>query len=212
MEELKKLAAEEAVKLVKDGMVVGLGTGSTAKFAVEALKDKDIRGIPTSKDTAALAESVGIKLIRLHECDSIDIAIDGADQVDPDLNLIKGGGGALTREKIIDSTAKQFIVITDESKMVDKLTFPLPVEVLDFGWTEAKKRLEALGAKVTKRDFITDNGNLILDCRFSEVIPELGEKISQIPGVVEHGIFPKEMVTKVIVGTSKGVKVYEKRG
>lgn len=211
MEALKKLAAEEAVKLVSDGMVVGLGTGSTAAFAIEALKARDIRGVPTSEATAELARQYGIRLVHLHEIDSIDIAIDGADQIDPHLNLIKGGGGALTREKIVDSMAKRFIVIADESKMVKTLTFPLPVEVLEFGWTEVKRRIEALGAHVTTRDFVTDNGNLILDCKFQEVKPEIGQRISQMPGVVEHGIFPREMVTKVIVGTEGGVKVYERR-
>lgn len=209
MDEMKRRAALEAVKLVSTGMVVGLGTGSTAAFAIEALEDKDITGVPTSKATEMLCRNFGIRTVSPNEINHIDIAIDGADQVDPSFNLIKGAGGALTREKIVASMAERFVVVVDRSKLVKKLSGQLPVEVLPFGWTEAKHRLQALGAEVRQRDFITDNGNFILDCRFDEIDVSLGPKILDIPSVVEHGIFPHEMVSQVIVGRKGSVKIYD---
>lgn len=211
----KELVGKEAADLVKNGMVVGLGTGSTVFYTLQALGEKklDITCVATSKDTEEKAAEFGIKIVDIDSVDKIDIAIDGADEVDKDLNLIKGGGGALTREKIIDYLAESFVVITDESKMSEVLgSFPLPVEVLQFGWQQTKKKLEALGCKVTKRDFVTDNGNFILDCKFESILKpaKLERIINNVPGIVENGIFRSENVSEVWVGTKEGVKKHTK--
>ena len=175
-EDLKKLAGEKAVEYIKDGMIVGLGTGSTVEYALRKLgqlvrEGLDIQGIPTSIYTQRIAKEEKIPLTTLEENPDIDITIDGADEVDSDLNLIKGGGGALTREKIIAFNSKKVIIIVDDSKIVKCLgiDFPLPVEVTKFGWTATKKTLESFGCTVELRKvmgdepFITDNGNYILD-------------------------------------------------
>lgn len=218
----KRVAAEASVELVRDGMVVGLGTGSTANYAIEGLGRKvtdglRIKGVATSKATEQLARKVGIPLITLEEAGEVDLTIDGADEVDPRLNLIKGMGGALLREKIVAFASKEEVIIVDDSKLVDALgsKSPLPVEVVPFGHARTKESLQALGCKAVlkggSKPFITDNGNLIYECRF-ELIQDaemLEAEIDMIPGVVESGLFI-DLATKVIVASAKGVEVLSK--
>jgi ribose 5-phosphate isomerase A len=199
----KQIAARAAVELVQSGNIVGLGSGSTATYAVQYLAERvrkglKILGIPTSQRTKQLAEQLGIPLTTLDEHDQIDIDFDGADEIDSQLNLIKGGGGALLREKIIASASKRFIVMADSTKQVHHLgEFPLPVEVIPFAQSLIAKRIAALGAKVSLRNYaygnpyVTDEGHHILDCTFGKIAdpPALAEKLRAIPGVVEHGLF-----------------------
>ena len=199
----KEAAARASLRFVKDGQVVGLGTGSTATHFIKLLgneveKGLRIRGIPTSDRSRELALSLGIPLITLDDCQEIDVTVDGADEVDPQLRLIKGGGGALLREKIVASATRQMIVVADRSKQVPRLgKFPLPVEVIRFAQALVSKRIRALGAEVQLRrnpdgsPFITDENNHILDCRFGEMgDPDgLARELSWMPGVVEHGLF-----------------------
>jgi len=199
----KEAAGRAAAKLVRDGDVVGLGTGSTAYFAVVALGGRvkaglKIIGIPTSIQTAELARVVGIPLTTLEEHPEIDITIDGADEVDPKLNLIKGGGGALLREKVVASATKKMVVVADSGKIVSALgRFPLPVEVISFARAVVEKKIVSLGATPklrTKPDgspFLTDNGNQILDCSFGTIADPsaLARELNGTPGVVEHGLF-----------------------
>jgi ribose 5-phosphate isomerase A len=199
----KEAAARASLRFVKDGQIVGLGTGSTAAYFIQLLGDAvkkglRIRGIPTSVRSGEQAASLGIPLTTLDECPEIDVTVDGADEVDPELRLIKGGGGALLREKIVASATKQLVIVADASKRVPVLgRFPLPVEVIKFAQALLVKKIEALGAKVSlRRDaegkpFLTDENNHILDCRF-EQIPDadgLARQLSDMPGVVEHGLF-----------------------
>jgi ribose 5-phosphate isomerase A len=216
--ELKKLAAERAVQFVEDGMIVGLGTGSTAEFAIRRLgaltkEGRSIKAIPTSQRAKKLAMELGIPLIDFDETVTLDVTIDGADEVDSNLNLIKGGGGALTREKIVAYHSKRQIIVVDESKIVKRLgaDFPVPVEVVKFAWAATKKSLEELGCTAQLRTimnekYITDNGNYILDCDFGPINnPEALEKdINAIPGVVENGLFIG-LVDEVIVGSRQGL-------
>lgn len=214
-------AANEAVKLIKDGMVVGLGTGSTAKIAVDLIGKRlsekfQITGMPTSIKTKNQAEKLGIKLIGIDELDSIDIAIDGADEVSPDLSLIKGLGGALLREKKVEKKAKQLIIIVDESKIVEKLGVGfLPVEVSVENHDSTKKEITKLGCSAQLRieantqPFITDNQNYIYHCKFEHGIEdpkELDKKLMKIAGVVDTGLFIN-MTSKVIIGTTSGTKI-----
>ena len=199
----KQAAARAAVELVKSGEIVGLGSGSTAAFAVQFLAERvraglKILGIPTSIHTQQLATQLGIPLTTLDEHPVIDIDIDGADEIDPQLNLIKGGGGAFLREKIIASVSRRFIVIGDSEKQVSTLgRFPLPVEVVPFAENLIKTRIEALGAKVSLRPntngkpYVTDEGHHILDCNFGKIADPAGlaQKLRAIPGLVEHGLF-----------------------
>ena len=199
----KQIAARAAVDLVEAGSVVGLGSGSTAAFAVRFLAERvrsglKIVGIPTSQQTKHLAEQLGIPLATLDDHPKIDIDIDGADEIDPQLNLIKGGGGAFLREKIIASVSRRFIVIADSAKQVRQLgEFPLPVEVVPFAQSLIKPQIEALGAQVSLRSYaygnpyVTDEGHHILDCNFGEISDPsaLAEKLCHIPGVIEHGLF-----------------------
>ncbi len=216
---LKEMAAMSAVKLVKDGQIVGLGTGSTAYFAIKELERRireealDVTGIPTSKATEKIARKAGIPLTTLQEHDEIDIDIDGADQVDSRLNLVKGGGGAHFREKLVASNSRRVVIIVDESKITSKLSYPVPVEVLPFSFVPVKKKLEALGSvpklrMAGKTPFITDNLNYVIDCDFG-VMEEPGKleaKINSITGVIENGIFTG-LTSEVHVGTKKGVKI-----
>ncbi len=222
-EELKRIAAESAASLVQDGDVVGLGTGSTAKHVLVALSRRvrqegvRITGIPTSADTRIFATSLGLKLSTLEEHPEVDIAIDGADQLTEGLELVKGGGGALLREKVVASCAKRFVVVADESKLVERLSMPVPVEVLPFAWKPAERALMGMGARrVSLRTgsgkagpVVTDNGHYILDADFGEIgEPEaLEARINRITGVVENGIFCPEMVSEVHLGTGAGVRV-----
>ena len=223
-EELKKLAGEEAVKHIEDGMIVGLGTGSTVEYTLREIgkrikKGLKIQGIPTSVHTKRIAKEENIPLTNLEDNPEIDVTIDGADEVDSSLNLIKGGGGALTREKIIAYHSKKLIIVVDDSKIVKALgiDFPLPVEVIKFSWESTKKALEDFDCSVERRKimgdepFITDNGNYILDCEFERIDdPESLEKdINLIPGVVENGLFIG-LATEVIVGGKQGILTLNK--
>jgi len=219
----KQITGEKAAEYVKDGMIIGLGTGSTAYYAVKKIGEMvrgglTVKAIPTSKETAELAQEEGIELIELADVDKLDLTIDGADEVDKDFNLTKGGGGALLREKIVASASERLIIIVDESKLVDKLgEFPLPVEITPFSWQYTKKMVDKYEciSKIRKKDgeiFVTDNGNYILDCDFGQIDNpiKLTEELNKIPGVVENGIFA-EMAEIVIVGFDSGeVKVLEK--
>jgi ribose 5-phosphate isomerase A len=215
----KESAGRAAAKLVRDGDIVGLGTGSTAYFAVVALGERvkaglKIIGIPTSVHTADLARAVGIPLTTLDEHPEIDITIDGADEVDPKLNLIKGGGGALLREKVIATASKKMVVVADSGKIVRVLgKFPLPVEVIAFARTVVERKIVALGASAklrTKADgspYITDNGNQILDCSFGKIADPnvLAQELNGMPGVVEHGLFIR-LAKLALVGRGDGVE------
>jgi ribose 5-phosphate isomerase A len=198
----KQRSAEAAVEYVKDGMIVGLGTGSTTEFAVKKLGEKvrdglAIRGIPTSDITKKQAEEEGIPLIDFSETIYIDLTIDGADEIDADLNMIKGGGAALLREKIVASASREVIIIVSSEKFVHQLgSFPLPVEVIPFGWQVIFKQLETLGGSPDLRlkqgqALRTDQGNYIIDCQFSQIIDavQLEQLLNMIPGVVENGLF-----------------------
>lgn len=221
LESLKKAAALKAVEFVRDGMVVGLGTGSTAKHLVIALGEKvragmKLRGVPTSQETAALAKQSGIPLIDAENRWEIDVAIDGADQVDPGFNLIKGGGGALLKEKIVAASAKQFIVLVDHTKQVPVLggAFPLPIEVIPFGWGSTAREIEALTKNlVVLRErngapFKTEAGNLIVDVHLARIDQprDLEIALNQIPGIVETGLFVGR-TNVLIVGTPQGVQI-----
>ena len=199
----KEAAARASLKFVKDGQVVGLGTGSTATYFIKLLGEQvksglRIRGIPTSVRSRELAESLGIPLTTLDECQEIAVTVDGADEVDPQLRLIKGGGGALLREKIVASATRQMVVVADATKQVQRLgKFPLPVEVIKFAQALVAKRISDLGAQVQLRTgadgkpFVTDENNHILDCHFGQIQnPDvLARQLSDMPGVVEHGLF-----------------------
>jgi ribose 5-phosphate isomerase A len=199
----KEAAGRAAAQLVQSGSIVGLGSGSTATYAVQFLGERvrrglKIVGIPTSEKTRHLAEGLNIPLTTLDQHPEIDITLDGADEIDRDLNLIKGGGGALLREKIIASASRRFIVVVDSGKQVVRLgKFPLPVEVIAFAQTLIAMRIAALGAQVSLRryadgdPYVTDEGHQILDCTFGEITdPQaLAEKLHAMPGVVEHGLF-----------------------
>ena len=213
----KRLAAEQAVDYVHDNMVVGLGTGSTAYWAIRKLglmvqSGLNISAIATSVGSEKLARELGIKLVSFSDINEIDITIDGADEVDKDFNLIKGGGGALLREKIVATSSKEFIVVVDESKMVESLgKFPLPVEIIKFGYEATIKKLESLGCEpririADDKVYVTDNGNYIIDCNFGKINDpkELQNKISLIPGVVDSGLFVN-VVSRVIVGHQNGL-------
>lgn len=222
LDSLKKAAALNAVEFVRDGMVVGLGTGSTAKHVVAALGERvragmKLRGVPTSQETAMLARQAGIILIDSDNRWVIDVAIDGADQVDPLFNLIKGGGGALLKEKIVAASAKQFVVVVDETKRVPVLggSFPLPIEIIPFGWGSTAREIETLtGSRVVLRErngapFKTEAGNMIVDVQIATIgnPKELEIALNQIPGVVEAGLFVGR-TDVLIVGTVAGVETH----
>jgi len=222
--DLKEMAAAEAVKHVRDGMVVGLGSGSTASIAISLLGRKvregwKIIGVPTSRDSEDLARTVGITIGELKDHPSVDLTIDGADEVDPRLNLIKGLGGALVREKIVASATKMEIIVVDESKLVDYLCqkAPLPVEIVKFAAESTLRRIEKFGCvpKLRERSgiaFITDNGNLIADCRFPRIDDpkKMEAELNLLPGVVDNGLFVG-LAHKVIVASKAGVRTIEKK-
>jgi ribose 5-phosphate isomerase A len=199
----KEAAARASLQFIKDGQVVGLGTGSTAAYFIQLLaqevkKGLRIRGIPTSLRSQELALSLGIPLTTLDECQEIAVTVDGADEVDPQLRLIKGGGGAMLREKIVASATKQLVIVADDSKRVPVLgKFPLPVEVIRFAQALVAKRIASLGADVQLRrsadgkPYVTDENNHILDCKFGQIADadELARQLSEMPGIVEHGLF-----------------------
>lgn len=213
----KRIAAEKAVEFVKDGMVVGLGTGSTASWAINALGEKvkaglHIQAVASSVASENLARQHGIELIDFSALSVIDVTIDGADEVDAQSNLIKGGGGALLREKILAYNSRHFIVVVDDSKLVDTLgKFPLPVEIVPFAVELTLNQLRNLGceANIRKKDgkeFVTDNANFIADCSFKQIADTeaLNTNILLIPGVVECGLFLHSKVTQVVVGYTDG--------
>jgi ribose 5-phosphate isomerase A len=199
----KQAAARTSLKYIREGQIVGLGSGSTATFAIRMLGERvrdgmKIRGIPSSIASQDLATELGIPLITFADAQQIDVTIDGADEFDPALNLIKGGGGAMLREKIVASASRQLVIVTDSSKQVPMLgRFPVPVEVITFAEPLVAKKISDLGAKVIQRQdqlgktYVTDEGHHILDCHF-EKIPDpatLSRKLSEMPGIVEHGLF-----------------------
>ena len=218
---LKRQAALRAADYVTDGMVVGLGTGTTAKHLIEALGECVARGlsiqvVPTSHDTAALARKSGIPLVDSDNAWTIDVAIDGADQVDPAFNLVKGGGGALLKEKIVAAAARRFIVMVDQTKLVPALggTFPLPIEVVPFGWGSTARHIErASGGTAVLRErggvvFETEAGHVILDLHMPKIDDpaHLEVELNQIPGIVETGLFIGR--TSILsVGRPQGVDV-----
>ncbi len=225
MNELKRLAAEKAVEFVDSGMIIGLGTGSTATYATRAigrlLKQGQLRhilAIPTSNVTAREAAELAIPLTTLDDNPVIDLTIDGADEINPELDLIKGLGGALLREKIVAAASKRFIIVSDYRKQVSLLgtRAPVPVEVIRFARHPVKTFLESLGAQVAERTaagrtFITDEGNLILDARFEGITDPswLAQTIRSQPGVVEHGLF-LNLATAAIVATPSGTKLLQR--
>ncbi|GAC1391224.1 MAG: ribose 5-phosphate isomerase A [Ktedonobacteraceae bacterium] len=216
----KQMAGTAAAKLIEDGMVVGLGTGSTANFLIYALAKRVQAGlhivgaIASSQASHELAANLGIPVTDLDTYPTLDIYIDGADEIDTQLNLLKGAGGALLREKIVASAARRFVVIADVTKQVTHLGqhFPVPVEVVPFAFMPVRKHLEALGANVTTRllagkPFVTDNGNIILDCAFSGGISDpigLNTNMHSIIGVVETGLF-LSMAEQAIIGGPEGI-------
>ena len=214
----KRAAAYAAADLVEDGMTIGLGSGSTFLFVLERLSERireeglAVRGAPTSTATAEAATAKGIPLVSLDEVTRLDMAIDGADEVDPDKHLIKGGGAAHTRERLVAATADELIVIVGEDKMVPVLgeVFRLPVEVLPFGWTHARRRIEATDCttQLRKRDgapLVTDNGNWILDCAYDGIREPaaLAEILDATVGVVDHGLFVN-MAGRIVVANDDG--------
>jgi len=222
--DLEKAAAARASQhFVRDGNIVGLGTGSTAAYAVKLLGERvraglKIRGIPTSVQTRDRAATAGIPLTTLDEFQQIDVTIDGTDEFDPQLNLIKGGGGALLREKIIASASRQLVIIADSSKQVAVLgKFPLPVEVIPFAQPLVAARIAALGATVKLRQdakgspFVSDEGHHILDCSFGQIPdpPALARTLSSMPGVVEHGLFI-ELATVVLMAQGENVREFRR--
>ena len=230
MDALKRQAAARALEQVSDGMKLGLGTGSTAKHFVDLLGEKvaqglRVIGVPTSEATRIQAQACGVPLTTLDEIDHLDLTVDGADECDGALNLIKGGGGALLREKIVAAASDRMIVIADETKWVDVLgRFPLPVEVIPFGLAATRRAMQAAfaesgnsGQMMVRKGkdghvFVTDGGHWIIDAHLGRIkdAPRLAGLLSQIPGVVEHGLFIGLARTAVLAG-APGIRVVERR-
>lgn len=228
MIEGKRRAAQEALGEVRDGQILGIGTGSTVAIFIEMLSERvkkeglRVMCVPTSYQSAYLAMERGLRLTTLEEYPTIDLAVDGADEVDRSLNLIKGGGAALTKEKIVDSAAKRFVVIADESKLVDRLgtKSPVPIEVIPMAWRRVSNMVRVLGGEPKLRDggdrkdgpLITDNGNFIIDARFEEIADPraLEFELKRIPGVVEVGLFVN-LANAAYIGSDKEVKKIERR-
>lgn len=217
-DDYKQVAAHKALELVQDGMLVGLGTGSTARYFTEGVgrlvaEGLKVRGVPTSRATAELAAELGIPIVT-ELLGQIDLSVDGADEVDPALNLIKGRGGAMVREKLVAAASKRFVVVVDESKLVKQLgDGVLPVEVVPFLWRSTAERLTALGLSLVVRGgeetpYVSDNGNLILDVTVDGGIKDpagFGVELKKVTGVVEHGLFVG-MTDTVIVAGPEGAK------
>jgi ribose 5-phosphate isomerase A len=226
IQEFKMQAAKEAATYLKSEMIIGLGSGTTATYAIRVIAKliqsgvlENIFGIPSSVKAARLAQELGIPLTNLEEHPEIDITIDGADEVDPDLNLIKGGGGALLREKILAQASKELIIVVDESKLTPRLgsKWPVPLEVLPFAWKTEAIFMESLGAEIVLRKmpdetlFKTDQGNLIIDAKFGEIQNprDLAQKLQQRAGIIEHGIFI-DLASLVISAGESGIKKLKK--
>jgi len=222
----KQQAAIHALTYVRDGMVLGLGTGSTSGYFIDLLGERlragelrDICGIPTSEGTVARARAAGVPLASLADHARLDLAVDGADEVDPDLNLIKGLGRALLREKIVEIHADRFVVVVDESKVVPRLgQGPLPVEIAPFGLEAHLRWLETLGCRAElwheadDSRIVTDNGNYLVRCWFPEGIADaytLAHSLAERPGIVEHGLF-LDMASEVVAAGSDGIRVVER--
>ena len=218
----KRQAAERAVESIQPGMVVGLGSGSTSAFVVHRLaalraegRLTDVVGVSTSLETEALARSLGVPLTTLEEHPVLDLTLDGADEVDARLRLIKGGGGALLREKIVAQASRRVLIVVDAGKLSPRLGthWPVPVEVLPFGWRSQALFLEGLGARITRREgregapYRTDQGNFILDCVFGPIAhpAELAAKLEARAGVLEHGLFIG-LTSELIIAGPKGVE------
>jgi ribose 5-phosphate isomerase A len=229
IEAQKRAAAARAVDFVRPGMRIGLGTGSTARHFVELLAERvraglDIVAVPTSEATRRDAERLGIPLTSLDETPELDLTVDGADEIGPDLSLVKGGGGALLREKIVAHASERMIVIADESKWVSALgRFPLPIDVIPFGLAATRRAVEAAavaagcpGPALLRRGkdghaFVTDNGHWVLDAALERISDpkRLADRLSAIPGVVEHGLFVG-LAQAVVLGGAEGVRVIER--
>jgi len=223
----KRVSGRHAADLVESGMTVGLGTGSTVFFALERLGERiredslEIVGVPTSLDTQGKATEMGIPLIELHQAERLDLSIDGADEIDPDFQMIKGGGGALLREKVVASITQEQVIVVGRNKVVERLGlgFLLPVEIVPFAQSTVSRALEVLGCEPGLRGdsgggpFVTDNGNRILDCRFPGGIPDprdLEGRLCHLPGVVECGLFI-DLAQVLVIGDEDGtVEVREK--
>ena len=222
-------AAQAALDYVKDGMVIGLGTGSTSAHFVRQLGERvrqglRVKGVPTSEATRNLAEQVGVPLLEISQITSLDLDVDGADEVDPAFRLIKGGGGALLREKIVAASSRMMVVIADSSKTVETLgAFPLPVEVVRFGVKATAWKIERAyqhagckGAMTLRvrggQPFVTDNGNVILDCALGRIpdAPKLAALLSGIPGVVEHGLFIG-LASRAMIASAENVRLLERK-
>ncbi len=229
MDKAKVAAGRRAAEYVQDGQTVGLGTGSTVRFTLERLGERirdeglTLRGVPTSLDTESRARVLGIPLATLDDVESIDLTIDGADEIDHSFNMIKGGGGALLREKVIATLSERVVVVVHRAKLVERLgtTFLLPVETVPFARPAVWRRIETLGAQPTLRvteggqPYLTDNGNEILDCRFPEGIadaPEMERVLSLVPGAVESGLFIGLAHVCVVGDADGGVEVHEFKG
>jgi ribose 5-phosphate isomerase A len=230
LDELKRQASARALEFVTSGMKLGLGTGSTAKHFVELLGERvreglEVIGVPTSETTRDDALRCGIRLTTLDEVDRLDLTVDGADEIDPALNLIKGGGGALLREKIVAAASDRMIVIADDTKWVDTLgRFPLPIEVIPFGLGATQRAIEkafaasgVAGQLVVRKAkdghvFVTDGGHWIVDAHLGRIpdAPRLAQSLGLIPGVVEHGLFIGLASTAMLAG-SQGIRVVERR-
>jgi ribose 5-phosphate isomerase A len=219
----KRLAAARSLDYVADGMSLGLGSGSTAEHVIRLLGERvaqglQVRGVPTSARTRELAKQCGVPLTTLEDCAELDLTIDGADEVAPDLSLMKGGGGALLHEKIVASASRQMIVVTDSRKIVSQLgAFPLPVEVIPVACKLVAQRIARLGCSPKRRlsadggPFVTEEGNAILDCPFGRIDDpqRLAAELDALPGVVEHGLFVG-MASLVLVGRGASVQVIER--
>ena len=219
-DEIKQHAAIEAIRFVQPGLTIGIGTGSTVYWFIQELAKKVKQGlacrcVPTSTGSKQLAEKLGIPLLELNEVEKIDVTIDGADEIDRQLRLIKGGGGALLQEKMVAAASAKLVIIADSSKLVEQLgVFPLPVEVIPYGWKQVQRRIHSLydiQVSLRMKDgeiFITDHGHYILDCHFGEIKePEkITVALNMLPGVVENGLFIKMAATAIIASPGGTIK------
>jgi len=221
-EEIKKLAAVESLRFVQQHMTIGIGTGSTVYWLIQELAIRVQQGlscrcVPTSSVTDTLAKELGIPMFTLNEVEKIDLTIDGADEIDPQLSLIKGGGGALLQEKMVAAASDELIIIADKSKFVQQLgAFALPVEVIPYGWKQVQRHIESAN-KITaslriknEQPFVTDHGHYILDCHFQQISnpARLAVTLNTIPGVVENGLFIKMADKAIIAGADGKVQTF----